>query len=58
MSNFYNKAADQQAYNLAQRLDKISVEEDRENEIRRLSPDLRDRVEYYLQLFYHKKQKA
>lgn len=55
-NNFYNRSPDQQAYYAAKRIDAIHFEEDRENEIRRLPCDMRDRVEHYLQLFYHKKQ--
>jgi hypothetical protein len=56
MNYFLAKSLDQQAYHAAQRIDKITIDEERENELMRLQPDVRNRVEHYLQLFYHRKQ--
>jgi hypothetical protein len=56
MDYFTAKSLDQQAYHAAQRIDKIPIDEERENEIMRLPHDMRSRVEYYLQIFYHRKQ--
>jgi len=57
-NNYYNRTPDQQAYHLAKRIDGITAEEEREEELRRIPYDMRDRVEYYMQLFFHKKQKS